>query len=104
MLGRYGGEEFGIILPDEDITMAWQLGERLREFIAQAEFQDPSDPSHSRLRCTISIGVAAFSDSAGDFSSWVRAADAALYQAKHMGRNRCVMYVPEHSIRHEESV
>jgi len=104
LLGRYGGEEFGIILPDEDINMAWQLGERLREFIAQAEFQDPSDPSHSRLRCTISIGVAAFSDSAGDFSSWVRAADAALYQAKHMGRNKCVMYVPEHSLQREENV
>lgn len=93
LLGRYGGEEFGIILPDEDITMAWQLGERLREFIEQAEFQDPSDPGNTRLRCTISIGVAAFSDSAGDFSSWVRAADAALYEAKHTGRNRCVMYV-----------
>ncbi|HWV15155.1 MAG TPA: diguanylate cyclase [Cellvibrio sp.] len=92
LLGRYGGEEFGIILPDEDLTMAWQLGERLRLFIEQAEFQDPADPGNTHLRCTISIGVAAFSDSAGDFSSWVRAADAALYQAKRMGRNRCVMY------------
>ena len=104
LLGRYGGEEFGIILPDEDITMAWQLGERLREFIAQAEFQDPADPSNARLKCTISIGVAAFSDSAGDFSSWVRAADAALYQAKHGGRNRCVMYVAESFHSLEESV
>ena len=104
LLGRYGGEEFGIILPDEDITLAWQLGERLREFIEQAEFQDPADPSNARLRCTISIGVAAFGDSAGDFSSWVRAADAALYEAKHLGRNRCIVYIPDNSPVTQETV
>ncbi len=99
LLGRYGGEEFAIILPDADNNKAWQMGERLREFIEQAVFQDPADPHHASLRCTISVGVAAFNDGDGDFSSWVRAADAALYQAKGMGRNRCISFVsnnPQH--------
>lgn len=96
LLGRYGGEEFAIILPDADSNAAWQMGERLREYIQQSEFQDPADPSHTRLHCTISIGVAAFSDGDGDFSSWVRAADSALYQAKGMGRNKCISYVRHH--------
>ncbi|MES2674721.1 MAG: diguanylate cyclase [Pseudomonadota bacterium] len=93
LLGRYGGEEFAIILPDADHNRAWQMGERLREFIEQAVFQDPNDPHHTKLHCTISLGVAAFSDGDGDFSSWVRAADLALYQAKGTGRNRCISYV-----------
>lgn len=103
LLGRYGGEEFGIILPDEDSHMAWQLGERLREFIEQAEFHDPLDPSGTRLRCTISVGVSAFSDGAGDFSSWVRAADSALYEAKRAGRNRCVSFVSNNQPQHIEN-
>jgi diguanylate cyclase len=99
LLGRYGGEEFAIILPDADHNMAWQMGERLRELIEQAVFQDPVDPHQTKLHCTISVGVAAFSDGDGDFSSWVRAADAALYQAKETGRNKCISFVrdnPQH--------
>lgn len=99
LLGRYGGEEFAIILPDADNNMAWQMGERLREFIEQAVFQDPADPHRTIIHCTISLGVAAFSDGDGDFSSWVRAADTVLYQAKEMGRNRCISFVkdkPQH--------
>lgn len=92
MLGRYGGEEFVIILPNTESTVAWRTGERLREIIEAAEFVDTGQQG-VKLRCTISVGVAAFSDGMGDFSSWVRAADSALYQAKSAGRNRCISFL-----------
>lgn len=92
LLGRYGGEEFAIILIDADATSASLTGDRLREAIEQLTLQDPVDPQKHELKCTISLGVASFNDCTGDYSSWVRAADAALYQAKRMGRNRCIVY------------
>ena len=72
-----------------------QKGDDLRRFRAsvQAVFQDPADPHQAKFHCTISAGVAAFSDGDGDFSSWVRAADAALYKAKESGRNSCISFM-----------
>lgn len=89
LLGRYGGEEFAIILPGSSKQEAHKTAERLRELVTQLEFGDPA--GHS-LHCSISLGVAAFADGLGDFSSWVKAADKALYQAKRQGRNQTVVY------------
>ena len=93
ILGRYGGEEFAIILPNTESSIAWNTGERLREIIEKTEFHDDPEQRELKLNCTISLGVAAFSDGAGDFSSWIRAADSALYQAKSAGRNRCIAFI-----------
>jgi diguanylate cyclase len=92
LLGRYGGEEFAIILIDEDANSAKQTAERLREAIEQLVFIDPADPQKHQIQCTISVGIASYNDGAGDYSSWIRAADAALYKAKRSGRNTCVSY------------
>jgi diguanylate cyclase len=92
ILGRYGGEEFALVLPGSSKAEAVQTAERLREIIDKAEFQDTADPHSAKLHCTISLGVAAYNDGLGDFSSWIRLADNALYQAKGQGRNRVVAY------------
>jgi two-component system, cell cycle response regulator len=84
-IGRYGGEEFLIVLPGCTAQDALRLAERLRLGISQETVTIPG----GRVVVTSSLGVAA-SDTvaAPDATSLVRAADAALYRAKACGRNR----------------
>jgi len=79
--GRYGGEEFLAILPNTDVGGARQYAERVRESLARHEL-----PSGTRI--TVSAGVAVSGPTMSDASELVRAADAALYQAKAAGGNR----------------
>jgi diguanylate cyclase (GGDEF)-like protein len=79
--GRYGGEEFLAILPSSDAEGARQYAERVREALARHEL-----PSGTRI--TVSAGVAVSGPTMSDASELVRAADAALYQAKAAGGNR----------------
>jgi diguanylate cyclase (GGDEF)-like protein len=86
-LGRLGGEEFGILLPETDLEAALLFAERLRTQIADACV--PLDSQPEPLRFTTSIGVAAAR--AGDtFDTLLHRADVALYNAKGAGRNRVV--------------
>ena len=79
-LARYGGDEFAIILPRTLLDEARTLAERIRAAVA--------DSGHDTLRVTISIGVAAFPESAVDSDGVLGAADAALLLAKSHGRDR----------------
>jgi diguanylate cyclase (GGDEF)-like protein len=79
--GRYGGEEFLAILPSSGIDGARQYAERVRESLARHEL-----PSGTRI--TVSAGVAVSGPTMSDAAELVRAADAALYQAKAAGGNR----------------
>ena len=79
--GRYGGEEFLAILPSSDVEGARQYAERVRESLSRHEL-----PSGTRI--TVSAGVAVSGPTMSDASELVRAADAALYQAKAAGGNR----------------
>ena len=82
-IGRVGGEEFLVILPDTDINNAFELAERVRQALQQHITDNPSEPG-----CTVSIGVAQCR--AGDnLYSLIQRADETLYQAKSNGRN-CV--------------
>jgi diguanylate cyclase (GGDEF)-like protein len=81
-VGRYGGEEFLLLLPDSDVDDAVVLLEKLREAIAQI-----SVISVDRA-ITASIGVASLPEDGSDSDSLIRAADRALYAAKSNGRNR----------------
>jgi len=83
LLGRLGGEEFAITLPETGLVGAMELAERLRESVAGQELVDP----RGRFRATLSIGVAECLPS-DDVDSALQRADAALYQAKALGRNR----------------
>ncbi len=88
-VARYGGEEFAIVLVDTSKLTAAQVAERLRERVVDFPFERAASQPGGRV--SISIGVASFPDDAGDSESLVRAADAALYSAKHGGRNCIVL-------------
>jgi diguanylate cyclase (GGDEF)-like protein len=82
---RYGGEEFALVLPDASLESAARRAEQLR--VAVKEMRVP----HNDLvlgPITISIGVAAFPDHGENAAGLLKAADAALYEAKGAGRDR----------------
>ncbi len=88
IIGRFGGEEFAVLLPETDLKVAAEVAERLREIIARtgAELEDGW-----QLQYTVSIGVAALKDGHTSLDMLLNQADKALYQAKATGRDRvCV--------------
>ena len=85
---RIGGEEFAVILPETDQHEAYVVAERLRTRISQA-FADQAEP------LTMSFGVASYPAHATTDDGLLRAADDALYAAKALGRDRCVLHSPE---------
>jgi diguanylate cyclase (GGDEF)-like protein len=93
IIGRFGGEEFAILLPHTDITAAEQITERLRAKLAEISVTPGTGSSaETPLQVTVSIGVAALAHSRRDLDELIAAADAALYRAKAQGRNQvCLM-------------
>jgi diguanylate cyclase (GGDEF)-like protein len=84
-IGRYGGEEFLIVLPGCDEANAVKIGERLRNQLAI----QPVDHQGQCIAVTISLGVVVSSGAhPADAPTFVHAADVALYRAKAAGRNR----------------
>jgi diguanylate cyclase (GGDEF)-like protein/PAS domain S-box-containing protein len=83
IIGRLGGEEFGVLLPNTGLNEAVRLAERVRQCIAQM----PLEAQDGRFVITISIGVAACDETVADIDVLVKHADVALYQAKEAGRN-----------------
>ncbi len=81
--GRYGGEEFFILLPGSSMGAAVAIAERIRNTIEKS----PVESGGKKISVTASIGVAPYmrGDAVGD---WVGRADAAMYRAKQHGRNR----------------
>jgi diguanylate cyclase (GGDEF)-like protein len=84
-VGRYGGEEFIMILPATGREAAVQVADRVREAIANIEVLEEEN-------VTASFGVAVFPDDASDAAQLVRNADRALYRAKANGRNRVEVF------------
>jgi diguanylate cyclase (GGDEF)-like protein len=89
-VARYGGEEFVIILPETTETGAVFVAQRVRKAVEQAKFFAGSP--HSVQHLTISIGVAVYDTDAQFKRDLIEFADAALYAAKHAGRNRVICY------------
>jgi diguanylate cyclase (GGDEF)-like protein len=88
LFGRYGGEEFCILLPNTSEEEAQAQADRLR----LAFEADMTTFLHRRLDCTISIGVSESSEVGLGFNQLFAAADRALYAAKQRGRNCVVTY------------
>lgn len=94
VFGRYGGEEFALIMPHTDSQSAQLVAEKIREEISAKEF---SSGGHNRL-ITVSIGICSFfGDKIVSPGEFVELADKALYQAKGSGRNCVVLYQPENN-------
>ncbi len=87
LIGRYGGEEFLLVLPECQLDKAWQVINQLRESFRQIPFISNGQTFH----CTFSAGVTSGADSEL-VDVVIEHADQALYQAKHAGRNQVVLY------------
>lgn len=85
VVGRYGGDEFVVVLKHASLATARRIAERLREGVGR----EAVDIGGRRMRVTLSAGVAVTANGE-DAESLLARADAALYQAKHAGRNRVV--------------
>lgn len=103
LAGRFGGEEFALLLPQTSAADARRIAERVRVHIAEMPISVSDEPVADTLQVTVSIGVAALG------TTWERAtgsqltdllagADRALYQAKNAGRNRVWMFTDTETV------
>jgi diguanylate cyclase (GGDEF)-like protein len=89
LAGRFGGEEFVVLLPQAREQDALNVAERLRSHIAGLSIPvDDKDESAGCVRLTISVGVASLDGESRELTDLLAAADAALYHAKETGRNK----------------
>lgn len=86
--GRYGGEEFCVILIDTNAKEGLLLAERLRKKMEALVVNH----ENSAISFTISLGIAELSESMEDYKRWIECADQALYKAKESGRNQSRVY------------
>ncbi|MDU6241258.1 MAG: diguanylate cyclase, partial [Bradyrhizobium sp.] len=88
--GRYGGEEFCLLIPGIDARQAFEIGEQIRYAVLELNLPHAT----SAYRCvTVSVGVAsARPNDALATTDLIEAADAALYAAKHHGRNTVIAH------------
>lgn len=91
VFARIGGEEFAVILADQNLELAGLMAERIRATIESTELPVSSD---NTIKYTVSIGVSSVSEGV-DIHRWLKTTDKLLYQAKAQGRNQvaagCVM-------------
>jgi diguanylate cyclase (GGDEF)-like protein len=85
ILGRYGGEEFVILLPETDRAAALYVAERLRENVTAT----PIETDRAAITLTISLGVATSTPTTENLTPLIDQADGAMYKAKQAGGN-CV--------------
>ena len=92
LAGRFGGEEFSLLLPQTRAVDALRIAERVRANIAGLSIIAPGAAGGERVHVTVSIGVAALdSGSKREYAELMAAADAALYRAKSGGRDQVQM-------------
>jgi diguanylate cyclase (GGDEF)-like protein len=95
LAGRFGGEEFVLLLPHAREVDALHVAERLRAHVAAMAIPvDDNDESAGFVRLTISVGVASLDSAGRELTEMLAAADAALYHAKETGRNKTHVMSP----------
>ena len=93
--GRWGGEEFIVIMPGADINVAWSTAERIRRKIMEMEGMPRT--------ITASFGLAEYKHGE-EFSETVSRSDKGLYKAKRNGRNQVVLYLPGDEIEEDTAI
>jgi diguanylate cyclase (GGDEF)-like protein len=88
VIGRFGGEEFVVLLPDADVTEASKVAERLREQVGAT----PVIFASGEVRVTVSVGVAVLGLHGDDIPGLLARADVALYRAKRSGRDQVRLF------------
>jgi diguanylate cyclase (GGDEF)-like protein len=96
LAGRFGGEEFAVLLPQTSAADARHIAERVRLHIAETPIEISDDPAAAAVQITVSMGVAALGQTwerttGSQLTDLLAGADRALYQAKNAGRNHVVM-------------
>ena len=81
---RYGGEEFSIVLPEIDGTNCRAFAEKIRQIVEKQDFRF----ENTKIKVTISMGVASIDEEVTDAAALIKRADERLYEAKAGGRNR----------------
>ncbi|MFH0913329.1 MAG: GGDEF domain-containing protein [Candidatus Omnitrophota bacterium] len=88
MVGRYGGEEFSVVLSETDKEAAQFAAERIRQAIEERRIKVYDE----ELKITVSIGISTFPGDGKDIKALIDRADSALYRAKETGRNKVCIY------------
>jgi len=97
ILGRFGGDEFLLILPGSGETGALFIAQRILD-----AFRKPFDVNGHALRVTPSIGIALYPDHGDDIESLLKHADTAMYESKRLGRNGYAVYTEHMGLRVRE--
>jgi diguanylate cyclase (GGDEF)-like protein len=84
IFGRYGGEEFIIILPETSLSEAYEIAERIRKIVAS----QPFELSSLEIDLTISLGVTEKQPGTESLDELIQIADQAMYRSKQRGRNQ----------------
>ncbi len=97
IIGRYGGEEFIVILPDSSLTEASEVAEKLRRAVAETDYSEWKLGNIPAI--TVSLGISEFPVHGYSYYHLVNSADRALYRSKQSGRNRVTLHshLPEDS-------
>jgi len=90
IFGRYGGEEFAVVLPSTLLDEAMEIGQQ----ICQAVTREPVQCGDSQVKISVSVGVAQTTSAIKQYEMLIKQADGALYLAKSRGRNRAVSSLP----------
>jgi diguanylate cyclase (GGDEF)-like protein len=101
LAGRFGGEEFALVLPETNLEAAMSFAERLRRTVETTPFLAPANDEV--VKATVSLGVACFPDHGATITELTHAADVALYEAKFRGRN-CAISVADLPPQPDEAV
>jgi len=103
LAGRFGGEEFALLLPQTSAADARQIAERVRVHIEETPISVSEEPEAESLQVTVSIGVAALGTTwerttGSQLTDLLAGADRALYQAKNAGRNHVWMFTDTETV------
>jgi diguanylate cyclase (GGDEF)-like protein len=102
VMGRWGGEEFVVLLPHSSPESALVVAERLRGNLAKTALPAPSSQEYGAtqpLHLTVSVGVATYAGPGDDLQHMLHRADVSLYKAKAAGRNRVLAMPAVHETR-----